>query len=72
MALELVESPVRPDGLEIGKATLEDVQAEPGLRPKSLDEYVGQQRVVNNLRIFLKAALRRAEALDHVLLFGPR
>lgn len=71
MALELVESPVRPEGLEIGKATPEDVQAEPGLRPRSLDEYVGQQRVVNNLRIFLKAALRRAEALDHVLLFGP-
>jgi Holliday junction DNA helicase RuvB len=47
------------------------VQAEPNLRPKSLDEYIGQQRVVNNLRIFLKASLRRGEALDHVLLFGP-
>jgi Holliday junction DNA helicase RuvB len=71
MALELVESPVRTEGLKLGEATLEDVQAEQSLRPKSLDQYIGQQRVVSNLRIFLKAALRRAEALDHVLLFGP-
>ena len=71
MTLELVESPVRTEGLKIGQATLEDVQAETSLRPKSLDQYIGQQKVVNNLRIFLKAALRRAEALDHVLLFGP-
>jgi len=71
MALELVESPVRQNGITIGQATIEDVQAEPSLRPKSLDEYIGQPRIINNLRIFLKAALRRAESLDHVLLFGP-
>ena len=71
MALELVESPVRQNGLTVGQATIEDVQAELSLRPKSLDEYIGQPRIINNLRIFLKAALRRAEALDHVLLFGP-
>src|SRR5437762_3496063 len=71
MTLELVESPVRTEGPKLGQATLDDVQAEQSLRPKSLDQYIGQQRVVNNLRIFLKAALRRAEALDHVLLFGP-
>ena len=71
MALELVESPVRQNGLVVGQATIEDVQAELSLRPKSLDEYIGQPRIINNLRIFLKAALRRAEALDHVLLFGP-
>ena len=71
MALELVESPVRRNGITIGQATIEDVQAEPSLRPKSLDEYIGQPRIINNLRIFLKAALRRAESLDHVLLFGP-
>ncbi|MEP7213373.1 MAG: Holliday junction branch migration DNA helicase RuvB [Acidobacteriota bacterium] len=57
--------------MRLGNATIEDVQAEPSLRPKSLDEYIGQQRVVNSLRIFLKASLRRGEALDHVLLFGP-
>jgi Holliday junction DNA helicase RuvB len=71
MALELVESSVRQSGLVVGQATLEDVSAELSLRPKKLDEYIGQTKIVNNLRIFLKAALRRGEALDHVLLFGP-
>jgi Holliday junction DNA helicase RuvB len=71
MTLELVDN--QPPAIEarLGNATIEDVQTEPSLRPKSLDEYIGQQRVVNNLRIFLKASLRRGEALDHVLLFGP-
>ena len=71
MALELVESPVRQNGLVIGQATLEDVSAEMSLRPKCLAEYIGQTRIVNNLKIFLQAALQRSEALDHVLLFGP-
>lgn len=71
MALELVESPIRQSGLKIGEATLEDVVSEQNLRPKTLDEYIGQTKIVNNLRIFLKAALRRGEALDHVLFFGP-
>ena len=71
MALELLESPLRVDGLEIGAATEEDIGTEPSLRPRNFNEYIGQQRVVNNLRIFLKAALRRAEAMDHILLLGP-
>lgn len=71
MALELVENPVRQNGLVVGQATLEDVSAELSLRPKKLTEYIGQTKIVNNLKIFLKAALRRGEALDHVLLFGP-
>ena len=71
MQLELAESPVRQNGLVVGAATIEDVQTEPSLRPKKLDEYIGQTKIVNNLKIFLKAALRRGEALDHVLLFGP-
>jgi len=44
---------------------------ERALRPKALDDYVGQTRVRNQLEIFMKAARGRAEALDHVLLFGP-
>jgi holliday junction DNA helicase RuvB len=40
------------------------------LRPKRLREYIGQKRVTENLEIFIKAALRRGEALDHVLLYG--
>lgn len=71
MHLEAVESPIRQSGLKIGDATLEDVQSEPSLRPKSLDEYIGQTKIVNNMKIFLKAALRRSETLDHTLFFGP-
>ena len=41
------------------------------LRPKRLDDYVGQEKVKEGLRIFIKAAQKRGEALDHVLLYGP-
>ncbi len=41
------------------------------LRPRRLEEYIGQDQVKNNLSIFVKAALSRGEALDHVLLYGP-
>jgi len=48
----------------------EDVQ-ESGIRPKILDEYIGQQKVKENLKIYIEAAKARKEALDHVLLYGP-
>ncbi|HEX6816850.1 MAG TPA: Holliday junction branch migration DNA helicase RuvB [Ktedonobacterales bacterium] len=48
----------------------EDIQ-ETSLRPRRLDDYIGQERVKENLRILLEAALKRGEALDHVLLYGP-
>ncbi|HEX9059860.1 MAG TPA: Holliday junction branch migration DNA helicase RuvB [Clostridia bacterium] len=41
------------------------------LRPRKLSEYIGQQKVKDNLTVFIEAARRRAEALDHVLLYGP-
>ncbi|HTI17196.1 MAG TPA: Holliday junction branch migration DNA helicase RuvB [Trinickia sp.] len=44
---------------------------ERALRPRQLDEYVGQEKVRSQLEIFIEAAKRRSEALDHVLLFGP-
>jgi len=44
---------------------------ERALRPKVLDEYVGQKKARGQLEIFIEAAKRRGEALDHVLLFGP-
>lgn len=44
---------------------------EKNIRPQSLDEYVGQTEIKENLRIFIKAALMRGEPLDHVLLYGP-
>ena len=49
----------------------EDAEIEVGLRPQSLSEYVGQEKAKNNLEIYIKAAVERKEALDHVLLYGP-
>jgi Holliday junction DNA helicase RuvB len=50
---------------------LEDEVYGASLRPRSFDEYVGQSRVVDNLRIAIDAAQRRSEVLEHVLLYGP-
>lgn len=44
---------------------------EPSMRPTSWDEYYGQDKIKSNLEVFIKAALSRGEALDHVLLYGP-
>jgi Holliday junction DNA helicase RuvB len=49
----------------------DDVQYEAGLRPRSLNEYIGQDRVREQLQVSIDAAKQRGEALDHVLLYGP-
>jgi holliday junction DNA helicase RuvB len=49
----------------------EDAQYEAGLRPRTLDEYIGQDRLRDNLHVSIAAARGRREALDHVLLYGP-
>src|SRR5215217_1589110 len=49
----------------------DDVQYEAGLRPRTLDEYIGQERIRENLHVAITAARQRGEALDHVLLYGP-
>jgi len=49
----------------------EDAQYEAGLRPRVLDDYIGQDRVRENLQVSIAAARQRDEALDHVLLYGP-
>jgi Holliday junction DNA helicase RuvB len=49
----------------------DDVQYEAGLRPRTLDEYIGQDRLRENLHVAITAARQRGEALDHVLLYGP-
>ena len=49
----------------------EESGLELGLRPKSLDEYIGQDRVKEKLRVYIKAAKQRGEPLDHVLVYGP-
>ena len=52
-------------------ASVQEEVIERALRPKSLDEYVGQEKIRGQLSIFVEAARLRKEALDHVLLFGP-
>ena len=49
----------------------EEIQYEAGLRPRTLDEYIGQERIRENLHVAITAARQRGEALDHVLLYGP-
>lgn len=53
------------------EATRDDSEAENSLRPKTLDEYVGQEKAKELLRIYIEAAKGRGEPLDHVLLYGP-
>jgi len=56
----------------ISPATLDGEKGyENSLRPKKLDEYIGQEKIKNNLSIFIEAAKKRSDALDHVLLYGP-
>ena len=49
----------------------EDVKIENRLRPVMLEDYIGQEKAKNNLKVFIEAAKKRTEALDHVLLYGP-
>ena len=49
----------------------EDIAVEGSLRPQNLSEYIGQEKVKKNLRVFIEAAKMRGESLDHVLLYGP-
>lgn len=49
----------------------EDRELEPKLRPATLESYIGQESVKENMRVFIQAAKQRKEALDHVLLYGP-
>ena len=66
---EIAETPVPRE--TAGEATPEDRQAEPSLRPRCLDEYIGQTKITSNLKVFLRAAQTRREVLDHALFFGP-
>ncbi|HPX61077.1 MAG TPA: Holliday junction branch migration DNA helicase RuvB [Deltaproteobacteria bacterium] len=49
----------------------DDLQYDATLRPRALDDYIGQEKIKGNLRLFIEAARGRGEALDHVLLYGP-
>ena len=64
---------MRKDFLKGDKDNLkpQDQDVEKVLRPKAIDDFTGQPHIVDNLKIFVKAAKMRGEALDHVLLHGP-
>ncbi len=53
------------------EVTDEDKYIEPSLRPQLLNEYIGQEKIKNNLKIYIDAAKARGESLDHVLFYGP-
>ncbi len=59
-----------PDRLVTSKRAEEDA-AELALRPQTLDDFIGQKQVRENLKVFITAARSRGEALDHVLFHGP-
>ena len=54
-----------------GQLVSEEQAFDRSLRPRRLDEYVGQQKVKSNLDVFMQAARQRSESLDHTLLYGP-
>ena len=51
--------------------TAQDSDVEYSLRPKTLDEYIGQEKVKETLKVYIEAAKGRGDSLDHVLLYGP-
>ncbi len=53
------------------EAMEEDVRMEPSLRPRTLAEYIGQEKAKQNLKIYIEAAKQRGDSLDHVLFYGP-
>lgn len=59
------------DRIIASRKMAEDQDTELSLRPRRMDEYIGQEKVKEKLQIFIQAALERGEALDHVLLYGP-
>ncbi len=64
---EYTVDPSRLVSPDLGPAEVE----ENSLRPKTLDDYIGQDKAKGNLRIYLRAAQQRGEAMDHILLYGP-
>ena len=65
------EYTVDPSRLVSPDAAPADAAEEVSLRPKTLDDYIGQEKAKNNLRIYLRAAQQRGDPVDHILLYGP-
>ena len=69
MAIERVVDPGAFD--ESSDESQEEQRIENVLRPKNFKEYIGQERIKNNLQVAIDAAKKREEPIDHVLLYGP-
>jgi len=67
----MIESYNNPDQVTSPDKFEEDIALEKSLRPSKFDDFVGQKETVENLKVYIEAAMQRNEALDHVLLFGP-
>ena len=57
--------------VEVEQVNFEEDNAEVNLRPSSWDDYIGQEKIKKNLKVFIEASRKREEALDHILFFGP-
>ncbi|AXK48709.1 Holliday junction branch migration DNA helicase RuvB [Aliarcobacter trophiarum LMG 25534] len=57
--------------VEVEKVSFEEESNEQSLRPSNWDDYIGQEKIKKNLRVFIDASKKRAEALDHILFYGP-
>ena len=67
----MIESHNNQNKITNPQKTSEDKKQEVNLRPESFADFIGQQELIDNLKVYIKAALKRKESLDHVLLFGP-
>tara|TARA_B100001115_G_scaffold179001_1_gene169211 strand:+ start:121 stop:1140 length:1020 start_codon:yes stop_codon:yes gene_type:complete len=67
----MIESHNNQNKITNPQKTSEDKRQEVTLRPESFSDFIGQQELIENLKVYIKAALKRTESLDHVLLFGP-
>ncbi len=65
------QAPQKAERFISGKTNTEDLPVDVSLRPKKLEEFIGQDKVKENIKIAITAAQKRGEALDHVLLYGP-
>lgn len=68
---ELGGNPERSNRIVEPEYNESDTDIEYSLRPKVLDEYIGQDKVKENMKVYIEAAKKRGECLDHVLLYGP-
>ena len=70
-SLDNLKLSVQDDSSDIGIYIDDDFNLDQSLRPSSFNEFIGQNEVIENLKLYIDASQKRSESLDHVLLFGP-